>query len=196
LGKVTPVYEQSNWKWFSDSNAEPVGGDALAAENVEPTLPDNTSKIRLRIRIDETAGGSSNTTSSMEHSTDGSTWYSLGPSNDFDYADGLGTQGADTTTYLLTGTNAHGEYQESASNNAPFGPSNATETDFCIVPTGTVSASTSYQFRYSIAGTLVPLASGKSYAVLTTAAAAANEEIEQARSQFRFVFSRVHGRVN
>jgi len=35
-----------------------------------------------------------------------------------------------------------------------------------------------------------------SFVVSKTSAAAANNEIEQARSGFRFVFSRVHGRVN
>lgn len=196
MGKITAVFEQSNWKWFSDDNAEPVGGDALAAENTEPTLPDNTSNIRLRVRIDETAGGGLNNVALTLEYNRSLGWTSFGPSNDFDYADGAATEGNSVTTFLLTGTNDAGEYHESATNLFTWAANTEVEHDVCIVPTGSVSASTSYAFRCLIDGTVVPLASGKSNPAVTTAAAVTDEEIAQARSVSRFVQSRVFGRVN
>lgn len=195
-GKVfTP--NQDNWKWFSDDNAEPVGGDALAAENTEPTLANNSDKIRLRLRIDEIGGANgTNLPLTLEHSINGVDWFSVDAANDFDYADGLGTEGNNVSSFLLTGTNDAGEYHESGTNQDTYSSNTETELDVCIVPTGNVSPTTSYEFRTSLNAVLVPLAGGASYPAVTTAAAAADETIAQARSISRFVFSGVFGRVN
>ena len=99
-------------------------------------------------------------------------------------------------SYVLTGSDEFGEWYEQAAGTDTINANVQHELDVCVVPTGTVTASQDYEFRVSLTGTPVPLQSGASYPIVTTAAAAANEEIEQARSVSRFVFSRVHGRVN
>ena len=169
MGKAVPVYEQRNWKWFEDDAAEPV--QQLAAENVKPTLPDNTSIIRLRIDITETAGESGNVASSLEYSLNDADWVAFDAGNHWNYGDGQATEGNVTTTYKLTGTDAHGEYQESDSNNQTFGSSNSTETDWAIQPTANVSAETTYYFRMLISDVEVPLGGGEAHPQVLTAEA-------------------------
>ena len=197
MGGKTFTPNQDNWQWFSDDNAEPVGGDALAAENTEPTLANNSDKIRLRLRIDETGGaGGNNQELTLEHSINGVDWFSVDAANDFDYADGLAIEGNNVTTFLLTGTTTAGEYHESGTNQDSYPASSLVELDVCIVPTANVSPTTSYEFRTSLDAVLVPLAGGATYPAVTTAAAAADEEIALARSIWRFVFSGLFRRVN
>ena len=150
----TPVL--GDWGWFSDSHAEPVGGDALNSENTTPTLADNSSKIRLRVEIVETGGkASSDAAFYLTYSTDESSWNSLGAAAHWNYADGLGTEGDNVSSYLVAdGGSEYGEYHESAINTDKVASGAVHECDFCIVPTANVSSATTYYFRVYAANTL------------------------------------------
>ena len=170
MGHAAYTPEQRNWKWFSDSNAEPVGGDALAGENTEPTLSDS-SIIRLRIDITETGGDSNaNSPVTLEYSTDDTNWNSFGAApQHWNYANGLGTDGNATTTYLLTGTTEHGEYIEAGTGNRAFTAALSTEIDIAIQQTASASGSQQYYFRVSVGGAVVSLGSGETHASVKTA---------------------------
>jgi hypothetical protein len=195
LGAVyTPL--QDHWHFYEDNNAEPVGGDAIGSEDTKGTLPDNTSNVRIRIQIDETGGKKGTKTYALEYRESGGSWTALGSGNHWDWADGQGTHGNNITTFVLTGSDELGEWFEQAGGIDTIEASVQHEDDFCVVPTGTVTASQDYEFRITHTGTPIPLQSGASYPIVTTAAAAGDDTIAQARSVARFVFSRVFGRVN
>lgn len=154
--------QQSNWKWFQNDAAEPV--TALANENTKPTLV-NFNIIRCRIRIDcSGTSGSASFVVSMEYSTDNTNWYEFGYSPvAWDYADGLATEGVPTTTYKLTGTNAHKAYFESDSYPETFAVGNIAEIDFTIKPTGNIGNLKTYYFRLLLNGNPMDLVSGKTH---------------------------------
>ena len=187
---------QDHWRWFSDDNAEPVVGDALAAEDTEPTLANNDDNIRLRVRIDEKGGKSGNNQPLTLEYNRGAGWVALGSANEWDYADGQATEGNNVTTLLLTGTNDNGEYHESGTNQDTYTSNSEMEVDVCVVPTGTVQGSTRYEFRVLLDAVVVPLVLFRSHPAVTTAVAAADELVAQCRSIARRIASRLFGRVN
>jgi len=164
----TPL--QRNWKWFEDDAAEPT--TQLADENVKPTLADNTSNIRLRIDLSETAGGSANNqTITLEYSTNDTDFTAFGAANHWDYADGLATEGNTVTSFKLTGTDTYAVYEEGGGANFTYAANNLAEWDVTLVPTANVSDNTTYYFRASLEGTEVPLDSGKTHPQVLTAEA-------------------------
>jgi hypothetical protein len=188
--------ETRNWRFYNDTAAEVGDSQAMEAENTSPTLPDNTSIVRMRIQITDTGGKKGTKTFSLEYSENGGTWTALGSANHFDYADGQGTVGNDITTWDLTSSDQYGEWHEDAAGIDTVDASATLEQDWAIVPTGTVTADESYAFRTVESGTPTPVGSGYSEPSVTTAAAAADDTIAQASGIFRFIKSRLFGRVN
>ena len=188
MGHVEFVPVQRNWKWFEDDNSEPTV--QLAAENTTPTLPDNTSNIRLRIDLSETAGGTANNqTITLEYSTNDADFIAFGAANHWDYADGQATEGNNVTSFKLTGTDTFGIYEEGGGASFTYAVGNElAEWDVCIVPTGNVSGETTYYFRALLQGVEVPLDGGESHPeVLTAEAAAPPDEPTAKRRVYRMI---------
>ena len=172
MSKVAFTPEQRNWQWWDDDAAEPT--TSLASENAEPTLAD-TGIVRLRLDITETGGDtSSNTSISLEYSTDDSNWNAFGaaPAH-WNYADGQATEGTTLTGIKLTGPTAQGEYHESGSNNSNYAAGTSTEIDIAIQQTASATSGQRYYFRAIISSSPVPLGSGDTHPFLTTYTAGA-----------------------
>jgi hypothetical protein len=156
-----------NWRIYKDDAAEPVV--AYANENTTATLGSNLEKLRIRTVI---KCNSENTISKMQYSLDHINWTDMGVGNHWNYADGKATEGDTTTTYLLTGSDVHGKYIESATNNVISGSGTFTEVDYTIVPTANVTLSTLYYFAcyaYECGGALQPDGISYSYSSATSA---------------------------
>jgi hypothetical protein len=179
MATFTPQTE--NWRFFSNSNAEPVGGDALEAENTAPTVAAG-DVMRLRWQIHETGNANGlNQTFSFEYLYN-STWYAMsGGSAHFLPYDGLGTEGSVVTTLLLTSSTEKGEYCESNTNVDSVGKNDYHEFDLCFasIP-GNVVAGYNYEFRIKLDGTVVPVGGGSSAANVDMAAASVQVPITQA----------------
>ena len=170
MGGAVYTPKQQNWHWYSDALAEPTAAQSLANEDVKPTLPDNTSIIRLRVCINETGGkADNNVVISLEYSTNDVDFTAFGSANHWNYANGLGTEGSTVTTQLLSDATTKNEYCESGTNAVAIGASTANELDIAVQPTATVSTNTTYYFRIVGDGTAIPLNTSKTHPqVLTT----------------------------
>jgi len=160
-----------NWRWMADNAAEPTV--ALANENVQPTLADSTSKIRLRVclaELNQKADTAVTITVRYSVNSDMSSPQTPGAAAHWNYADGLGTEGSATTTYLLTDTTTHSEYCESATNIISVAINSANEIDICLVPvTANVTADTVYYFQVYGDGAAIALDTSETYPNLKTA---------------------------
>jgi hypothetical protein len=162
--------EQDHWRFYDDSVAEPGDAQALESEDTKPTLPDNTSNVRMRVQIDETGGKKGTQVTAIEYKESGGSWTALGSANHWDWADGAGVHADNITTFNLTGSDEYGEFYEQSAGSDTIGASIQHEMDICMVPTGTVTTGQDYEFRVLLGGTPAPLASGATYPILTTAA--------------------------
>ncbi len=149
MGHAAFTPNQGNWRMMDDDAAEPT--TALAAENVKPTLADNSSIFRIRVRIFE-SGGDSNQNNGfwrLEHSINESDWTVLGSGADFNYADGQATEDNTVTTNKLSDTSGKGPYRESDGETTfDIAASEDFEFDFSIVPvSANITADTTYFFR-------------------------------------------------
>ncbi len=172
MGGAVYTPKQQNWKWFQNDSAE--SPTQLANENIKPTLPDNTSIIRLRVCIAETGGkADTNVAIAVQYDTDAGfpspQSFGAAPQH-WNYANGLGTEGNVVANLLLTDTAVKNEFCESGANVVAIGASTTNELDIAVVPTASVSGSTTYYFRVVGDGTAIPLNTGETYPqVLTTA---------------------------
>lgn len=156
---------QTNWRWYRDDNPEPVS--PFAAENVKPTLDNNTNIIRLRVTGKSYLGGGTLTNMFLEWSADGVLWTVLGATQPFNYANGQGTQGNPTTTFKTSDGTVYGKYHESNTISETWGLADEyVEMDWAIVPTSYVEPGHTYYFRI---GSPVGLDAGKTYPQVKTA---------------------------
>ena len=158
-------FEQNNWRFYENDAAEPTA--ALANENTKPTLADD-NKLRLRARIDRDSGIPTNLDLEIQYSTNESDWYNLGAEAHWNWADGLGTEGNITTTFLLTGTDEHGKYYESSGNSEQATSEELIEVDCCIQQTANVSEGTTYYFRFLDSSSEILVASEKTHPQVLT----------------------------
>lgn len=171
MGAAVYTPKQQNWRWYQDDAAEPV--NALANENIKPTLSDNTNKIRLRVCVNETGGKADNSvTITVQYSLNDIDFTAFGAANHWNYADGQAIEGNTTTTFKLSDTTTHNEYCESGANVVSIGASTINELDICIKPTTTVQANTTYYFRILGDAVVIPLNTGETHSQVLTAATA------------------------
>jgi hypothetical protein len=179
---ATPVYTQGKWRWYSDA-ATDGAMSALAAEQTNPTLTQAQMQngiIRLRVQIDETAGGAGTTGAlTLEYSEDGTNWNIVQEQTPvsgeegwwFRYANGLATNGGTTTSAFLTGTTAQGKYHETGSGTETLAASGKQEIDFAVYVHWPPPDSTT-RFRIKNGGTVLALDTGATEIQLTTSTAA------------------------
>lgn len=182
MGHAAFTPNQHNWYWWEDDAAEPT--TAIGSENTKPTLSDNTSIIRLRTRILETAGDSAlnNGYWRLQYSLNDTDWSDLSGTDDWNWADGQATEDNTVTTNKLSDTTGKGPYRESAAQSSFDVPASGDhEWDFAIVPvSGQIVESQDYYFRvqYSSDGaswTTVALGASETHPQLTTASAGDKE---------------------
>lgn len=171
-GSFTPT-QGNAWQWFTNDAAEPVEPDnQLANENAAPTLPNNTSIIRLRVQITESGGANGSGVWVVQYDRNDSSWVTLGSGNHWNWANGAATEGGTCpplAVYLLSGSNSTGQYIESPTYSSSVTKNKTNEFDLAIVPTGSVVTSQLYRFRVlTIGGTSV--GAPATYPSLTTAA--------------------------
>jgi len=161
---------QGNWRVFSDANAEPVVGDALADENAAPTLTSATPIVRVRADILNTGMGAVNLMNlAIQYSTDDVNFTAMGVGNHWNWADGKGTDGDNVTTLLLTDTDTKLIYCETGSQSPSVGANKKSEFDFALQPTANATAGTRYYFRLLYGGsTVISLGSGKTHPQIIT----------------------------
>lgn len=181
------IPKQAHWKWFADDGAEPTA--QLAAEDAQPTLANNTDKLRLRFCIQETGGKADNSvTISLQYSTSSAmaSPSAFGAATHWNYAAGQGTEGSAVTTFKLAAVptpTTKNEYCESGTNAVAIGASTINELDICIVPTANVSAGTVYYFGIIGDGTAIALGtSPATYANLKTAVLNTNLTVNNGES--------------
>ena len=187
-----PLPKQQIWKWFVDDAAEP--SSALAVENATPTLANNTSKIRLRVTL--TNGGSNivGTAFNLTYSTDNTTFTSLGAGKAWNNADGAGPLGYYVTSFKTSDGAIYGCYHENDSGTESISTNTFVEMDFCIVPTGTVAANTTYYFQLMRAGaTVVPLGTGKTHPQVLTAAGGSSSSVSKVLGVARAACAKIAG---
>lgn len=154
MGKATWTVEQTNWRFYQDQSEVIISSVPLANENVTPTLTDNADIIRLRIVIDETAGGGANNQYwDVEYSTDESSWNSLTSGNHWNWANGVATENDILSNNLISDGSDLGNFRESTGQGTyDYAGNENAEFDFAIQATATVSGGTTYYFRVLTSG--------------------------------------------
>ena len=146
---------QSRYRWYENDSAQSptpvlVGGSPVA-ENTAITARNVGTVTRLRLQVQnnqfETWSGA-HVTLQYRKGTSG-TWDTLSPSEDWNYADGLGTDKAQVANALLTNTNVREQFVESVPSAANLALTTAQygEWDFCVNSTGSATLGTVYYFR-------------------------------------------------
>lgn len=150
--KVVRGQNQSRYRWFSNTNSEPVAGDALAAENTAITGVANGTVLRLRLQVQNDMSYSwvgSYVALRYREGTTGA-WTNLGSSAHWNYANGLGSNGSQVTTTLLTSSTVKQHYVENSPSvaSASVGTSAYTEWDFSVTPVwSNVAKGADYYFK-------------------------------------------------
>jgi len=166
----TPV--TFTWGFFGNLRAEPIPEDSLVGEQGELVLGElgtgNSTILRLRILLYESGGdtGQNNISIGLEYDIDEgfSDPQAFGPSQAWDYYDGLGTEGNDTTSFLLEtlpaappGSHLNGEYYESegGAGTEDIGKGSYYEIDICFHATENVLENQTFYFRVTVNGTAI-----------------------------------------
>lgn len=139
-----------DFRFYGDIREDPIESDALAGENVAPTLESWAKLLRLRINLNTLVGFSTNLKLlSMEYSVNQSDWLTVTPGAAFEFADGKGQHGNQVADLLLSGATNKNEHIESVVasviDTAQF---EQHEFDICIKPTINAVPSTKYYFRF------------------------------------------------
>jgi hypothetical protein len=163
--------KQQNWHIYKNDAAEPTV--ALGIENAVGMMVDNTSIIRIRATIAETAGKAGSGAVTVEYSTDDSSFTAFGAGNAWNYADGMGAEANLVTTNLCTDTSGKMHYHETGTLSESWALSTGYELDFAVAPTATVGLGAKYYFRFKIAGSIVALNTSKTHPQVRTVRTAA-----------------------
>ncbi len=180
-GGITAVIKQGTWRWYSDATPD-ASLVALAAENTAPTLTAaqiQNGIVRLRVQLDETAGGVGAGAVQVQYSRDQTNWISIPDqtigSNQagkwFRWANGAATANGAVGTNVLTGTTASGTYLEASGVTATVAASSKTEFDLAILAHWPPPLSLAY-FRITVAGVPIALDTGATAISLNTSSIA------------------------
>lgn len=150
---------QQNWIWYTNNAAEPT----VAASTLNTVAPFANAIYRLRITIAEIGGATGSGAVTLQYSTDNTNFTAFGAGNAWNYANGAAVAGGTTTTFLTTDGTTHGLYHEDGALSETWAASAVRELDFAIQQTATAALNTLYYFRSHIAGTEVPLNTGKTH---------------------------------
>ena len=163
-----PLIEQTDWRWFQDDAQDPSLANALAAENVKPTLDDarNHGVIRLRVLLQENGGAADNNkVLKIQASGDGTNWFDATAASGelhLFVTDGQGINNNVISTTRLTNANTAGEYREDQIGTQTIAASETgLEIDFAL-DAQIVVPGADYSFRLVWDGTVVPVKSGSS----------------------------------
>jgi len=140
---------QSRYRWYDNNNAQTP--TALAGENTPVTNRNIGSITRLRLQIQNNQyedWGNAYVTLQYRRGTNGE-WRMLAPSEDWDWANGMGTDKAQVANALLTNTNVRQHFVESNPSQANLTMTTGQygEWDFAIVSTSNANLATPYYFR-------------------------------------------------
>ncbi len=140
---------QTRYRWFENDSAQTP--TALAAENTAAANRNILATTRLRVQIQNSqyeTWDSANVTVQYRKGANGS-WEMLGPSADWNWADGLGADKAQVANALLTNTNIRQHFVESRPSQPtlPMTTGQYGEWDFAITSTSNATLSTAYYFR-------------------------------------------------
>jgi hypothetical protein len=150
---TSPVYTPTlgSYRWYENNAAEPTV--ALAAIDTKYTVTNDDmptpsgviTPLRFRFQIVETGGVAGTLTLNLQYRTREPVAVALGDYQAFNttanvaeqrqylgWANGLGTAGNATTTFLVTGSDANGEYCEDDGNVISIGASETVEIDCSI----------------------------------------------------------------
>jgi hypothetical protein len=166
MGKAVFTPQQGNWRMGKNDGVNPL--TYYAVENTKGSLDTNSDKVRMRATIVETGGATGSAkVLTVEWSDDDASWNSMGAASEWNYADGMGTEG-NTVARGLSDADTDGEFHESGTNPADYGDGLSTEVDVCITPGSIHQETQDYYFRIKLDGVEVPLGSGKTHAQITT----------------------------
>ena len=139
---------QSVYRWYDNNNAEnPL---ALAAEDTAITRNIGTvTRLRIQITNDTYEDWSGDYIGLQYREGSNGTWQALGPTEDWDYADGLGEDKTLVGNALLSGTDVLEYFVESVPSltNLTMTNNQRGEWDFCVVPTTNATIGAVYYLR-------------------------------------------------
>ncbi|HRU00769.1 MAG TPA: hypothetical protein P5239_03620, partial [Victivallales bacterium] len=140
---------QSRYRWYNNDSAE--NPSPLAIENTPVTNRNIGTITRLRVQIQNNQyedWGNAYVTLQYRRGENGE-WRMLAPSEDWDWANGMGTDKAQVANALLTNTNIRQHFVESRPSqpNLTMTTGQYGEWDFAIVSTSNANLITPYYFR-------------------------------------------------
>lgn len=140
---------QTRYRWYEDDNAETP--TALATENTAVTNRNILTPTRLRLQVQNSqfeTWQDAYVTLQYRKGLNGE-WRMLGSSEDWNWADGLGTDKAQVANALLTNTNVRQHFVESRPSQANLAMTTGQygEWDFAITSTSSAALATPYYFR-------------------------------------------------
>jgi thrombospondin type 3 repeat protein len=146
--RVYRSQHQSRYRWYNNDDAE--NPTPLAAENVTISRDQSTiTRLRLQLQNDESQAWSGKHIALQYRQGSNGTWTDLGAGVDWNYANGLGTDGSQVANALLANTNVRESFIESipSASSISLAPGEYGEWDFSIVPTSNSTIGETYYFR-------------------------------------------------
>jgi hypothetical protein len=145
--------QQIDWNWYVNDAVDPTNIYGGGSEDNAPTMVSNTDIVRFRCSLGLSSGIYS-ASLSMGYSKDGITFTQIGPTEEWDYAVGLGPKGDPIGTLLISSSTLQGHFHIDASDNDTFTSANRIEIDFALQPTATIVPDTRYYFKINNAAVL------------------------------------------
>ena len=139
---------QSAYRWYDNNRAQTPS--ALAALNTPISRDSNTTtRLRIQIQNDQHEVWAGNFLGLQYREGLNGTWTNLGASADWNYADGLGTDGARIVNDLLANTDVRQHFIESVPSTASIAMTYAErgEWDFTLRPTPNATVGATYYIR-------------------------------------------------
>lgn len=145
---------QSAYEWFENDDAEtPTSINGTENTAIQREVGQLT-RLRIQLQNDMAMDWGLNSTYIGLQYREGTSggWEDLGSSADWEYANGLGTDGAQIANSLLTNTNIRNHFVESqpSSKIITASPSEYPEWDFSIKPTASATVGSTYYFRMMV----------------------------------------------
>jgi hypothetical protein len=151
---------QHEWRCCKNDAVTPTTFYALE-DGTDGVLDTNTDILRVRVDLQETGGTDETLTDlKLQYSTNDTDFTDLGAGNHWNWADGLGTDGASLTSFILSGSADPGMFLETGTQDPVHVKRDDQEFDFAITPTANVSNSTKYYFRVVYATSTVMAVDG------------------------------------
>ncbi len=147
--KVVRGQNQSRYRWYQNNDAENPA--PLAAENtaIANAVIGTTYRLRLQVQNDMSTSWSGSRLALRYRLGTSGPWLDFGPGAEWNYADGLGADGAQVANALLTNTDVRQHFIESSPSASSLAVASGQrgEWDFAITPTASSMPGATYYIK-------------------------------------------------